>query len=61
MASPLSKGAPLAERDCFVPSHCHAAGIPVAITMAGGYGRQVADTVDIHFETVRIALEMARQ
>ncbi|MCI0396771.1 MAG: histone deacetylase [Chloroflexi bacterium] len=51
----------LAQRDRFVLSQCRAAGIPVVITMAGGYGRQVDDTVDIHFETVRIAVEMARQ
>ena len=35
------------------------AGVPVAIAMAGGYGRQVSDTVDIHFQTVQIAAGMA--
>jgi hypothetical protein len=26
----------------------------VAVTMAGGYGRNIADTVAIHVQTVRI-------
>ena len=38
---------------------CRAAGLPVAITMAGGYGRRIEDTVDIHFQTLSIAAEMA--
>jgi acetoin utilization deacetylase AcuC-like enzyme len=50
----------LAERDRFVLNACKGAGVPVAIAMAGGYGRQMADTVDIHFQTVRIAAEMAK-
>lgn len=49
----------LAERDRFVLSTCRSAGLPVAITMAGGYGRRVEDTVDIHFQTVQIAVWMA--
>lgn len=51
----------LAERDRMVLGYCRGAGIPVAITMAGGYARDVADTVDIHFSTVRMAAEMASQ
>lgn len=50
----LSK-AGLAARDRMVLEYCRGAGLPVAITMAGGYARNVADTVDIHFETVRQA------
>jgi hypothetical protein len=34
---------------------CHEAGLPVAITMAGGNAPNIADTVDIHFQTVLIA------
>lgn len=49
----------LAERDRFVLNACKAAGVPVAIAMAGGYGRRVSDTVDIHFQTVQIAAGMA--
>jgi acetoin utilization deacetylase AcuC-like enzyme len=45
----------LAARDCLVLDLCRAAGLPVAIVMAGGYGRDITDTVDIHFQTVRLA------
>ena len=45
----------LARRDTFVLSQCREVGIPVAITIGGGYGRDVADTVRIHSETARIA------
>jgi acetoin utilization deacetylase AcuC-like enzyme len=48
----------LAERDRLVLGLCRDAGIPVAITMAGGYARDTADTVDIHVATIRIAAEM---
>jgi acetoin utilization deacetylase AcuC-like enzyme len=43
----------LAERDRMVFRHC--AGMPVAVTMAGGYGHDVHDTVDVQFRTVAIA------
>lgn len=36
---------------------CRRSSIPVAITMAGGYARDIEDTVDIHFETVRTVVE----
>lgn len=49
----------LAERDRLVFGRCRAAGIPVAVAMAGGYARDVQDTIDIHFETVRQAVELA--
>lgn len=52
----LSK-AGLAERDRIVFEFCRRVGIPVATVMAGGYARQVQDTVDIHVQTVRIAAE----
>jgi acetoin utilization deacetylase AcuC-like enzyme len=56
----LSK-AGLAARDRLVLDRCRRAGIPVATVMAGGYGRRVQDTVDIHLQTVRLALEAASQ
>jgi acetoin utilization deacetylase AcuC-like enzyme len=49
----------LAARDRLVFAACCAAGLPVAVTMAGGYGRDIADTVDIHAQTVRLAAEIA--
>jgi len=42
-------------RDERVLEACRAAGVPVAITMAGGYARDTEDTVAIHLETVRTA------
>jgi acetoin utilization deacetylase AcuC-like enzyme len=50
----------LAARDRFVLETCRDAGLPLAITMAGGYARDIADTVDIHFETVRQAALLGR-
>jgi len=45
----------LARRDAFVIDLCREVGFPVAITIAGGYGRNIAETVRIHLETARIA------
>lgn len=45
----------LLERDRMILEACRSAGIPVAITMAGGYARNIADTVDIHASTLRLA------
>ncbi len=45
----------LAKRDQLVIQSCQQAGTPVAIVMAGGYARVVADTVAIHKETIRQA------
>jgi acetoin utilization deacetylase AcuC-like enzyme len=49
----------LARRDRLVLSLCRRAGLPVAIAIAGGYGQRIAETVEIHLQTVRIAAEMA--
>jgi acetoin utilization deacetylase AcuC-like enzyme len=49
----------LARRDRMVLEMCRQAGLPVAVVLAGGYGRRVEDTVDIHLQTVRIAAELA--
>jgi acetoin utilization deacetylase AcuC-like enzyme len=45
----------LAARDQAVFAICRAEGVPVAITMAGGYARTISDTVDINEQTVRLA------
>ena len=47
----------LARRDAMVISACREVGIPVAITIAGGYGRNIEDTVQAHVNTVRVAKE----
>jgi len=49
----------LARRDAFVIDLCREVGLPVAITIAGGYGRNLDDTVHIHVETARIASSAA--
>ena len=48
----------LAERDRIVLETCRERGIPVAVTMAGGYAREVEDTVDIHFQSIRRAADL---
>jgi acetoin utilization deacetylase AcuC-like enzyme len=45
----------LARRDVMVLDACREVGIPVAITIAGGYGRRIEDSVAVHLNTVRIA------
>ncbi|MCG2577716.1 histone deacetylase [Dechloromonas sp. XY25] len=45
----------LAERDRHVFAHCKIRNVPVAIAMAGGYARQIDDTVHIHSTTIRLA------
>jgi acetoin utilization deacetylase AcuC-like enzyme len=48
----------LAERDRLVLESCRERGIPVAVTMAGGYARNVEDTVEIHFRSVERAARL---
>lgn len=45
----------LARRDHLVLETCREVGIPVAITIAGGYGASIHDTVRVHVNTVRAA------
>jgi len=44
----------LMRRDAMVLGACREVGIPVAVTIAGGYGRDVHDTVQVHVNTVRV-------
>jgi acetoin utilization deacetylase AcuC-like enzyme len=50
----------LARRDAMVLDLCREVGIPVAITIGGGYGRRIEDTVNAHLRTVRVARAHAR-
>ena len=50
----LSK-AGLEARDRMVLEVCRYSNLPVVITMAGGYGKDINDTVDIHINTIRVA------
>jgi acetoin utilization deacetylase AcuC-like enzyme len=47
----------LAQRDALVFQHCRRTGLPMAVTLAGGYAPHVQDTVDINFQTILTALE----
>jgi acetoin utilization deacetylase AcuC-like enzyme len=49
----------LARRDALVIRSCREVGIPIAITIAGGYGRDIETTVEAHVRTVRIATQMS--
>jgi acetoin utilization deacetylase AcuC-like enzyme len=49
----------LAHRDRMVFEACRERGIPVAVTMAGGYARNVEDTVEIHLHSVATAASLA--
>lgn len=44
----------LLERDRRVLEACRRAGLPIAVAMGGGYGRNLEDTVDIHLATVAL-------
>ena len=48
----------LVARDRFVLEIARDNAIPITVTMAGGYALDVADIVDIHFNTVRTAFEV---
>jgi acetoin utilization deacetylase AcuC-like enzyme len=45
----------LERRDAMVLEGCREVGIPIAVTIAGGYGVDVRETVAIHLATARIA------
>lgn len=49
----------LAARDGLVMETCREVGLPVAVTIAGGYGWQIGDTVAAHATTIRIAAQFA--
>jgi len=50
----------LESRDRMVFEKARAKNIPVAVTLAGGYARNLEDTVRIHATTIRLAKEFAR-
>lgn len=51
----------LARRDALVFDYARRNGVPVAITLAGGYARRLADTVGIHVGTIVAARDAAQQ
>jgi len=46
------------ERDRFVLQQCKSAGIPVQVSMGGGYSPQIKDIVDAHCNTYRVAMDL---
>jgi hypothetical protein len=46
----------LRQRDALVFAECRARGLPVVVTMAGGYAMDVEDIVTIHANTIREAV-----
>lgn len=48
----------LEARDRLVFEACAACALPVVVAMAGGYGCDIDDTVQVHFNTVRLAREI---
>jgi len=49
----------LEARDRRVLEGCAERGVPVAVTLAGGYARRLEDTVRIQTQTCRIALKIS--
>ena len=43
----------LLERDAIIRDTLAAAGVPVCVTLAGGYAEDIRDTVEINLGTVR--------
>jgi acetoin utilization deacetylase AcuC-like enzyme len=50
----------LAARDALVFDACRESGLPVAVSLAGGYAKDIRDTVAIQAETVRAAVQSSR-
>lgn len=50
----------LAARDLYVLGTANERGIPVAVTMGGGYGRNIDHTVAVHLQTITLAARHAR-
>lgn len=48
----------LKRRDAYVLGHCQGRGVPVVITLAGGYATHLHDTVQAHCNTVRTARQV---
>jgi acetoin utilization deacetylase AcuC-like enzyme len=48
----------LRRRDALIFSACRARSLPCVITLGGGYGREVEDTVEAHCNTIRVARDV---
>jgi acetoin utilization deacetylase AcuC-like enzyme len=48
----------LRERDNFIYTQARNFGVPIAVTLAGGYAVNREDTVDIHFATIEESIKV---
>ena len=48
-------------RDEMVFEYALSRQLPIAFSMAGGYGKEIESTVDIHFQTIKTALQFQKQ
>ena len=48
-------------RDEMVFEYALSRKLPIAFSMAGGYGKEIESTVDIHFQTIKTALQFQKQ
>ncbi|MEL6970199.1 MAG: histone deacetylase, partial [Bacteroidota bacterium] len=46
------------ERDRFVFNACKAPNIPVAVSMGGGYSKKIANIIEGHANTYRVAIDI---
>jgi len=46
------------QRDEFVFSECHKRGLPVAVSMGGGYSEEIKDIIEAHANTFRVARDI---
>jgi acetoin utilization deacetylase AcuC-like enzyme len=51
----------LARRDALVLGYAQRNQVPTAVTLAGGYAREVEDTVRIHVNTINAAIQAAQR
>ncbi len=51
----------LARRDALVLGYAQRNQVPMAVTLAGGYARKIEDTVTIHVNTIKAAIQAAQR
>jgi acetoin utilization deacetylase AcuC-like enzyme len=51
----------LARRDALVMGYAQRNQVPTAVTLAGGYARRLEDTVSIHVNTIKAAVQAAQR
>jgi acetoin utilization deacetylase AcuC-like enzyme len=51
----------LARRDALVMGYAQRNQVPTAVTLAGGYARKLEDTISIHVNTIKAAIQAAQR